>query len=199
LFYLETDKIAQVFTSPASIKQKFKYFFCEDIYKFERLLRKTEYHLNCDKSLTGRVYTAYLWYKLNKAGLKLGFEINPNCFGPGLSIVHPGTIIVHPKARIGANCKIGPCVVIGTKAGVPGKVPTIGDNVFIGPGSKIFGDITIADGVAIGANSVVNRSILESYITVAGIPARKVNNKGSRGLLVNATEVVLEKSRKIDS
>jgi serine O-acetyltransferase len=66
-------------------------------------------------------------------------------------------------------------------------VPTIGDNVFIGPGAKIFGDIIIASGIAIGANSVVNKSFLETDITIAGVPARKVSNRGSRGLLVNAT------------
>jgi serine O-acetyltransferase len=84
-------------------------------------------------------------------------------------------------------------VVIGTKAGCSNRVPTIGDNVFIGPGAKIFGAITIANGIAIGANSVVTRSFLEPNVTIAGIPARKVNNKGSKCLLVDALEVIQQR------
>jgi serine O-acetyltransferase len=50
--------------------------------------------------------------------------------------------------------------------------PIIGNNVYIGPGSKLFGDITIADNVKIGANSVVNKSILQNGATAVGIPAK---------------------------
>ncbi len=60
----------------------------------------------------------------------------------------------------------------------------IGNNVYIGPGARIFGDIEIADGIAIGANAVVNRSFLEPGITIAGVPARKISDKGSKGLLI---------------
>jgi serine O-acetyltransferase len=68
--------------------------------------------------------------------------------------------------------------------------PKIGDNVYIGPGAKIFGDIEIADGIAIGANSVVNRSFTEPNIGIAGIPAKKINDKGSEKLLARATEIL---------
>jgi serine O-acetyltransferase len=62
--------------------------------------------------------------------------------------------------------------------------------VYIGPGVKIYGPIEIADNIAIGANSVVNRSFIESGITIAGNPARKISNKGSIGLLIKATDVI---------
>lgn len=189
-FYLAADRIALGIQHPSTLSQKLKFHFAEDIFKFERLLRKTEYRLNCDKSLFGKFRVAYLCYRLTRKGLKLGFEISPNCFGAGLGIAHLGTIVVHHKTRIGSNCRIHPCVVIGTQAGYSDRCPTIGNNVFIGPGAKIFGEITIADGIAIGANSVVNKSFLEPNITIAGIPARKVSNKGSKGLLADATEVL---------
>jgi serine O-acetyltransferase len=51
--------------------------------------------------------------------------------------------------------------------------------VWIGPGAKIFGKITIADNVAIGANSVVNKSVAEPNVTVAGVPARIINRVGN--------------------
>jgi serine O-acetyltransferase len=62
--------------------------------------------------------------------------------------------------------------------------PTIGDNVYIGPGAKIFGKITIGNNVAIGANAVVNSDV-PSICTFGGIPAKKISNKGSDGLIQN--------------
>jgi serine O-acetyltransferase len=132
----------------------------------------------------------WLYWKFRREQIKYGFIIWPNCFGPGLSIAHPGPIIVNSAARIGKNCRIHECVNIGTEAGYGHKVPHIGNNVFIGPGAKIFGEITIADGIAIGANSVVNKSFLEPNITIAGVPAKKVSGKGSRDLLIDATEKI---------
>ena len=103
----------------------------------------------------------------------------PNVFGPGLSIGHHGTIVVNGNSKVGANCRIHVCVSIGTKAGYSDVAPTLGDNIYIGPGAKLFGSIYIADGIAIGANSVVNKPFKEQNITIAGIPARKISSKGS--------------------
>jgi serine O-acetyltransferase len=66
--------------------------------------------------------------------------------------------------------------------------PMIGDNVYIGPGAKIFGAITIGDGVAIGANAVVHRDVSPG-VTVGGVPARVISEKGSQGLVVDACAV----------
>ena len=57
--------------------------------------------------------------------------------------------------------------------------PVIGDNVFIGSGAKIIGNITVADNVVISANAVVMKSITEKGITVAGVPAKKISDTGS--------------------
>jgi len=120
----------------------------------------------------------------------LGFTILPNVFGPGLSIGHRGTIVINPCAKIGANCRIHVCVSIGTEAGHTFKAPVIGDNVYIGPGAKLFGKIYIADGIAIGANSVVTKSFCEKNITIAGVPAKKISDKGSEGLIIKATDIL---------
>ena len=128
--------------------------------------------------------------KLHKRQIKLSLFIPPNCFGPGLSIVHLGPIIVNNRARIGANCRINASTVIATKAGFADKTPVIGDNVYIGSGAKIFGDIVLADGIAIGANSVVNKSFTEPNVTIAGSPARIISHKGSKGLIVEATKII---------
>ena len=51
---------------------------------------------------------------------------------------------------------------------------TIGNNVDIGYGATIIGDIKIADNIIIGANSLVNKSFLESGVVIAGCPAKVI-------------------------
>jgi len=182
-FYLEADKIA------LNIVNNWNNFLFNDIWQFEKLLRRSEYFLNCKKSKIWRPYLFYLKYRLDRSGKKLGYTIPPNVFGPGLSIAHHGTIVVSDHAMVGANCRIHTCVSIGVKAGTSDLAPRIGDHVYIGPGVKLFGDITIADGIAIGANSVVNKSFLEPKITIAGIPAKKISEKGSESLVIMGTEL----------
>ena len=53
--------------------------------------------------------------------------------------------------------------------GVKFCVPVLGDFIFIGPGAKLFGDIKIGNGVRVGANAVVNRSVTENK-AVFGCP-----------------------------
>jgi len=172
--YLEADRLALGCTTTRPP------LFGNEIWKFQILLRKVEYYRNCRHSFIYRPYISWIRLKFHIASLLLGFTISPNVFGPGLSIAHRGTIVIHPEARIRANCRIHTCVNIGTKAGAEDLTPVIGDNVYIGPGAKIFGDIRIADGIAIGANSVVNRSFEEPGISIAGVPARKIGDKGNR-------------------
>ena len=96
-----------------------------------------------------------------------------NIFGPGLAIIHYGTIVVNPRAKVGANCRIHVCTNIGESGGVVGA-PKIGDNVYIGPGAKIYGDITIANNTVVAANAAVNKSILEDGMLLAGVPAKAI-------------------------
>ena len=48
-------------------------------------------------------------------------------------------------------------------------MPLLGDFIFIGPGAKLFGDIKIGNGVRVGANAVVNKSVADGK-TVFGCP-----------------------------
>ena len=114
-------------------------------------------------------------------GVKCNFTIPLNTFKKGLSIAHIGPIIVNGSARIGENCRIHVGVNIGTAAGASGDAPQIGNNVYIGPGAKLFGLIHIADGVAIGANAVVNKDCLQENVALGGVPAKIINYKGSNG------------------
>lgn len=62
-------------------------------------------------------------------------------------------------------------------------MPVIGDNVYMCTGAKVVGDVTIADNIIIGANAVVNRTFNEPGITIAGVPAKKIGEHGSRPYL----------------
>jgi serine O-acetyltransferase len=166
----------------------------DETWRFERLLRKVEYLENCKHDALDKIVCLQAKYSLQKLSMKLGFVVSRNCFGPGLSIAHGGPIIVHSKALIGENCRVDRCVSIGS-IHYPAPAPKIGNNVFIGPGAVIDGDIKIADGIAIGANSYVNKSFDEPEITIAGCPAKKVSDKGSRNCWYRATELLRKESK----
>lgn len=183
-FYLEADRVA------LNIGSWWPKYFSHDVWRFERHLRRVEYWKNCHRSRPLRPIYYFLYWRFRRLSLRLGYSIPPNVFGPGLSIAHPGTLIVNDAARIGENCRIHPGVTIGTAAGEEHAAPRIGKNAFIGPNAVILGPIEIGDDVAIGANAVVNRSFPENGVTLAGVPAKKVSDKGSRGLYQRSTEIV---------
>jgi serine O-acetyltransferase len=140
---------------------------------FLRVLRRMEYLINCRRDPLGRVERVLVAVYFRLLSVWLGFTIPPNTCGPGLRLNHWGTIVISPEARIGAGARINVCVNIGLK---DGKAPHLGDNVYIGPGAKLFGGIELGDGVRIGANAVVNRSFPAGAI-VAGVPARLIRQK----------------------
>ena len=128
------------------------------VWKFQVALRKHEYYANTGRSLFGRIMKKF-WGAVHEIyGVRLGFSIPINVFGPGLRINHYGLIVVNPKARVGAFCDIHQGVNIGEGFGKD-EVPEIGDHVYIGPGAKIYGRIRIADRTAVGANAVVIEGI----------------------------------------
>lgn len=170
--YLDTDK--RVY----GITKKFPSLYGDLHWKFLIALRHEEYHANNP----GKIHRLKkrFWAMLHSHyGVKMGWDIPINTFGPGLRINHFGLIVVNANVRIGAFCDIHQGVNIGQHGESQWDVPTIGENVWIGPGAKIFGKIHIASRCVIGANAVVNKSFEEENITIAGIPAKKVADKGN--------------------
>lgn len=143
------------------------------IWKFEILLRKYEYYYNKKSPLR------YVYGELfRRVSVKLGFSIPINVFDKGLAIVHYGTIVVSDGAIIGENCRIHEGVCIGATNGET-KAATIGNNVFLATGAKVIGQVSIADNVAIAANAVIVKDILEPSTTWGGIPAKKISDSDS--------------------
>ena len=160
-------------------------FFGDYVWKFQIYLRKSEYYNNCVKGIKKiLLFPIILFnkYKYKKIGMTCGFSIPLNVFGPGLSIAHPGTIIVNKNSKIGKNCRIQTGVCLGATNGSE-VAPILGDNIFISEGAKIIGAIKIANDVAIGANAVVVKDIEEEGTTWGGIPAKKISNNNSHSNL----------------
>jgi serine O-acetyltransferase len=129
------------------------------------------------------------WLFIRKYMFKFGIAIPPNAeIGLGLYVGHFGGIIVSSKARIGKNCNISQGVTIGQSyRGSRAGAPVLGDNVFVGPGAKIFGNLRIGNNVAIGANCVVTNDV-EDNAVVAGVPGKVISHKGSDGYISNKWE-----------
>ncbi len=117
-------------------------------------------------------------FKYRRLSVKLGYSIPCDVCAGGLALPHYGTIVINSGAKIGQNCRIQTCVNIGATYGAK-SAPVIGNNVYIGPGAKIIGEITIADGVCIGAGAVVTKSIEEPNTTWGGVPAKKISDNHS--------------------
>lgn len=100
-----------------------------------------------------------------KTGIQIPYHIN---LGAGAFFPHHGCIIVNGNTVIGENCTIYQGVTIGYSGHWPnGGIPTIGNNVTLYPGAKIFGCIRLGDNVTIGANCVVCKDVPNNSIVYA--------------------------------
>lgn len=100
-----------------------------------------------------------------------GVEIHPGAkIGPGFFIDHGMGVVIGETTEIGENVTLYQDVTLGGTGIERGKRhPTIGDNVVIGAGAKVLGNIQIGNNVKIGAGSVVVRSVPDNS-TVVGVP-----------------------------
>lgn len=178
--YLKQDRLALGRQQDARPR-----LFGDEIWQFEILLRKVEYDLNCRRGAVGRLIGKWHKMRFHRLSVRLGFTIPPNVFGPGLSIPHYGTIVVHGNVRAGKNCRLQEGVTIGATNGSH-EAAVIGDNCYFGSGAKVIGAVRIADDVAVGANAVVTRDIAEPGTTWAGIPAGKISDRDSHSNLCGA-------------
>lgn len=179
-YYLRQDKIALGHAGDKRPK-----LFGDETWKFEILLRKIEYYMNCKKDPLSAIIRKYYKLRFHRMSIRLGFIISPNVFEEGLSIPHFGMLGVHANAKIGKNCRLLQGVVIMADSGSH-EAAVVGDNCFFGIGAKVVGAVHIADDVAIGAGAVVTKDITEAGTTWAGVPARKVSDNNSHSNLCRA-------------
>ena len=89
-------------------------------------------------------------------------------FGKGFVILHSVGVVINGATVAGENVLLEHGVTIGAEKY---QIPRLGNNIFIGAGAKIIGNVTIGDNVKIGANAVVVRD-LPSNCTAVGVPAK---------------------------
>ncbi|MDO8525803.1 MAG: serine O-acetyltransferase EpsC [Candidatus Omnitrophota bacterium] len=110
-----------------------------------------------------------------------GIEIHPGAeIGASFFIDHGMGVVIGETAIIGDNVLLYQGVTLGGTGKERGKRhPTIGDNVVIGAGAKVLGDITIGDNSYIGSNAVVIKDVPPNS-TVVGVPGRITKQEGKK-------------------
>ena len=115
------------------------------------------------------------------AKLLTGIEIHPGAeLGKGLFIDHGMGVVIGETAILGENVTLFQGVTLGGTGKETGKRhPTIGNNVVVGAGAKILGNITIGDNSYVGANAVVIRDVPPNS-TVVGVPGHITKQDGKK-------------------
>jgi serine O-acetyltransferase len=119
-----------------------------------------------------------------------GIEIHPGAeIGRRLFIDHGVGVVIGETAIVGADVTLYQGVTLGGTGKELGKRhPTIEDNVVIGGGAKVLGNITIGRNCRIGAGSVVLRSVPENS-TVVGVPAHIIFRNGERVVITDPKQI----------
>ncbi|MBF0215551.1 MAG: serine O-acetyltransferase [Candidatus Omnitrophica bacterium] len=110
-----------------------------------------------------------------------GIEIHPGAsIGKGFFIDHGMGVVIGETAVIGDNVTLFQGVTLGGTGKERGKRhPTLGNDVVVGAGAKVLGNIVIGNNVIIGANAVVIREVPDNS-TVVGVPGRIARKEGKR-------------------
>lgn len=120
-------------------------------------------------------YSLYVHHEMRRscADIMPGWSDDASCVcenflaPPNITAHGINGIVIAGGATIGRNVTIFHQVTIGRSRG---KAPVIGDNVFIGPGAKIFGGIRVGNNVKIGANCVVFQDVPDNSTVVLDKP-----------------------------
>lgn len=155
-----------------------RYRFTRPELLFQRSLRAAEYY----QTKNGPARLLYAWHRLvlKRRSLATGIAISPGSCGPGLSVPHYGSVIIHRDARVGAFCRIHSATNIGTYRG---HAPRLGDFVYVGPGAVIYGDVSVGSRSIVGAGVVLGRSVPSDSMAKTSAPLEIVPSRSSRTVM----------------
>jgi serine O-acetyltransferase len=124
------------------------------------------------------------------ARLFTGVEIHPGAeIGRRLFIDHGMGTVIGETAIVGEDVTLYQGVTLGGTGKEKGKRhPTLGNNISIGSGAKLLGNITIGDNCRVGANSVVLRSVPPNS-TIVGVPGHIVLRDGKRVIISDPKDI----------
>jgi serine O-acetyltransferase len=146
------------------------------------------HHLNHWLWLRGLRFLARFHSQLIR--LLTGIEIHPGAqIGRRLFIDHGMGVVIGETAIVGDDVTLYQGVTLGGTGKEKGKRhPTVGNNVVIGSGAKVLGNIAIGDNCRVGGGSVVLRSVPGSS-TVVGVPGHIVLQDGKRVVITDPKEI----------
>lgn len=146
------------------------------------IIHRRAHHYSKKSGLLNKLLSIYWRYRLNYVSRKYLFQVPYTVeIEFGFNFVHFGRLIIAPNVKIGNNCNIFTGVTIGSTTRGPKRgVPTIGNNVWIGPNAVVVGGIKIEDNVLIAGNSYVNFDVPANSIVI-GNPGKVIDS-------LNATE-----------
>lgn len=164
-FFIMADYMMNTgFFKPKFVRRLIDLVNPDYMMRFLVIMRKYSYY----RHLRGNNLKAvYYKLKFKKLSLKLGYTIDPDAFGYGLSIPHYGTIVV------GSPATIGNFAVLHTNVCLSGNGKIIGDALYVATGAKITSKVVLGDNVTLAANTVCVKSFEEGNALLVGIPAEK--------------------------
>jgi serine O-acetyltransferase len=175
MFRAIREQIDTVFHGDPAATSALEIFFCYPGFH-SILLHRAAHRLHT----SGFRLAARLVSQFNRT--VTGIEIHPGAnIGRRCFIDHGMGVVIGETTEIGDDVLLYQGVTLGGTGKEKGKRhPTIGNNVVIGTGAKILGNITIGDHTKIGAGSVVIRSVPD-HSTVVGVPGRVVRTRVDTG------------------
>jgi len=175
MFQAIREQIDTVYHGDPAAKSTLEIFFCYPGFH-SILLHRAAHKMH----LAGFSLLARIVSQFNRS--VTGIEIHPGAtIGRRCFIDHGMGVVIGETTEIGDDVLLYQGVTLGGTGKERGKRhPTIGNNVVIGTGAKILGNITIGDHTKIGAGSVVIRSVPD-HSTVVGVPGRVVRLRVDTG------------------
>jgi len=183
LLSLIREDVAMVMEDDPAAKSRLEVLLCYSGLHAVWLYRVNHWFWNHHLFLLGR------W--LSQVGrLLTGIEIHPGAkIGRRLFIDHGMGVVIGETAIVGDDVTLYQGVTLGGTGKEHGKRhPTIEDDVVVGGGAKILGNITVGKNSRVGAGSVVLRNVPE-HSTIVGVPGHIIFREGKRVVITDPKQI----------
>jgi len=183
LFSLIREDVATVMERDPAAKSRLEIYLCYSGLHALWFYRINHWLWNHNFLLLGR------WLS-QVARLLTGIEIHPGAkIGRRLFVDHGMGVVIGETAVVGDDVTLYQGVTLGGTGKEHGKRhPTIMDNVVIGGGAKVLGNITVGQNCRIGAGSVVLRNVPDDS-TVVGVPGHIIFREGKRVVITDPKQI----------
>ena len=177
------EDVATVMEHDPAAKSRLEVFLCYSGLHAVWFYRINHWLWNRHFFLLGRLLSQF-------ARFLTGVEIHPGAqLGRRLFIDHGVGVVIGATANVGDDVTLYQGVTLGGTGKEHGKRhPTIEDNVVVGGGAKILGNITVGKNCRIGAGSVVLRNVPEDS-TVVGVPGHIIFREGKRVVITDPKQI----------